>query len=72
MSKVKTTIEDYLVLLFEKKPELVGVPRQEVLDALNQEFSTKFSYRHLSLVYEPIVDFEIIEEEIEEDFYDGY
>ena len=71
--KKRINIEDYLVLLFLKKPELEGLSVQTVLDEMNKEFNTSFSYRHLSLVYEPIIEFEVIEDNLEdEDYFEGY
>lgn len=74
MSKVKTTPEDYLSLLFLRKPELIGEPIEKVREELNKEFDTNFSHKFLSLIYEPLVDYNYEEETIEEeeDFYNGY
>lgn len=70
----ETSIEDYLLLLFEMYPKLVGEPIQIVLDAMNTEFKTIFGYRMLSLIYEPIIEFEVIltDTEDEDEFFEGY
>ena len=64
------TIEDYLALLFAEKPELEGLSVDTICFELNKQFNTKFTHKQISVIYEPIMEFEpcFYYEEEEEDF----
>ena len=72
MSKQKITIEDYLALLFAERPDLDGSSIETVCFELNKKFNSKYTYKEVSLVYEPIVEFDVNIIDEEEDYWDGY
>lgn len=68
--KDKTSIEDYLGLLFAENPTLEGSSVDTIVFELNKKFNLKTTYKQVSLIYEPILEFEpfLFYEEEEEDF----
>lgn len=72
MSKTKITIEDYLALLFAEKPELEGFSIETITFELNKKFNSRYTYREVSLVYEPIIEFDVNIIDEEEDYWDGF